>query len=74
MCLGRFNDQAGTCLQPVGLIMDSYPTIDVLVKGDASGVLVTIAATDFDSAIHSKPGEQPVKKKRGRPRKIKEGI
>ena len=52
---------------------ESYPTIDVVVKGDASGTLATIATTDFDPAKHSLPGE-PVKKKRGRPAKAKEGI
>ena len=55
--------------------MGSYPTVDVTLIGSPNGGLVTIVKTDYDPKLHILEGaEKPAPKKRGRPRKIKEGI
>ncbi|MDH3929947.1 MAG: hypothetical protein OEV22_18615 [Deltaproteobacteria bacterium] len=49
-------------------------TIDVIYASNPKGGLVTINKADYDPELHILEGEaKPAPKKRGRPRKIKEG-
>jgi hypothetical protein len=48
-------------------------TMDVIYTSNPAGGLVTINKADFDPKLHIVEGEKPAPKKRGRPRKIKEG-